>query len=207
MTTHERVSSAADGLGVGIAVAPRDGARILTHWTVDRWDADQTAWAQRRSGLAEPSAADFARLGTRPYDTSEVIGNVVTTAGWTRVLNLAIAAGSLQAYDATHCRIGVGTGTTPSEAAADTDLIGVVTTNRYWKLVDSRSVTTNVLTIVATFGTAVANFAWNEFGIDAGTADGTGAVTAPLLNHKVGIAQGTKASGQIWTATATLTCT
>lgn len=199
-------ATAADGVGVGVLAGARDGGRVATRWRVDRWDADQTEWAARKL-LAAPSAAEFARLNLAPCEVSEVIGNVVTTAGWTRLLNLGIGSPGLQAYDGTHCRIGVGTGTTPAEAAADTDLIGVVTTNRYWKLVDSRSVATNVLTIVATFGSAVANFAWNEFGIDAGLADGTGAVTAPLLNHKVGIAQGTKTSGQTWTTTATLTFT
>lgn len=198
--------SASDLVGVGVRTGTSELGRVATQWRVDRWDEEQTEWAARRLG-SPADAAGFARLGLAPAEVSEVIGNVITTAGWTRLLNLGIAAGGLQAYDATHCRIGVGTGTTPAEAAGDTDLIGVVTTNRYWKLVDSRSVTTNVLTIVATFGTAVANWAWNEFGIDAGTADGTGAVTAPLLNHKVGIAQGTKASGQTWTTTATLTFT
>ncbi len=198
---------AADAVRIGAGVPLGEGGRVVTRWLVQRWDAEQADWTARRAGVRDPRGAEFEVLGVRPYEVSEVVGNVVTTAGWTRLLNLGIASGGLQAYDSTHCRIGVGTGTTPAEAAADTDLIGVVTTNRYWKLVDSRSVSTNVLTIVATFGGSVANIAWNEFGIDAGLADGAGAVTAPLLNHKVGIAQGTKASGQAWTATATLTCT
>lgn len=196
-----------EALGVSVRSGLPEGGHGTTAWRIDRWDAEQTAWVRQRVGLVAPQGDDFARLGVRPYKVSEHLGNVITTAGWTRVLNLAIASGGLQAFDSTHTRIGVGTGTTPAENAADTDLIGVVTTNRYWKLVDSRSVSTNVLTIVATFGSAVANFAWNEFGIDQGTADGTGAVVAPFLNHKVGISQGTKSAGQTWTATAALTFT
>lgn len=197
---------AVEGVRVGVGAPLVEGGRVATRWLVERWDAEQTLWVARRAGVRSPRAAEFAVLGVRPYEVSEVVGNVVTTAGWTRLLNLAIASGGLQAFDSTHTRIGVGTGTTPAEAASDTDLIGAQTTNRYWKLVDSRSVSSNVLTIVATFGGSVANIAWNEFGIDQGLADGTGAVVAPLLNHKVGIAQGTKTNGQTWTATSTLTC-
>lgn len=199
--------SGVDRFGVRVDTSPSDSGRGSTIWLVRKWDADQTDWVARRTGITAPLPADFGRLGVDPYEVRETVGNVITTAGWTRLLNLGIASGGLQAYDGTHTRIGVGTGTTPAEAAGDTDLIGAQTTNRYWKLVDSRSVSSNVLTIVATFGSGVAEFAWNEFGIDQGQTSGTGAVVAPLLNHRVGISQGTKASGQTWTATATLTFT
>jgi hypothetical protein len=66
------------------------------------------------------------------------------------------------------------------------------------------SLGTRTLTFQATFGTADGNMAWNEWGIDFGTASGN-TVTAPLFNRKAGIAQGTKASGQTWTATGVLT--
>jgi hypothetical protein len=61
--------------------------------------------------------------------------------------------------------------------------------------------------MAATFGTADGNFAWNEWGSDVGTATVTSSntVNAVLLNHKTSIAQGTKASGQTWSATATIT--
>jgi hypothetical protein len=66
---------------------------------------------------------------------------------------------------------------------------------------------TRTLALAATFGTADGNFAWNEFGIDVGNTTSTNAVAALLFNHKVGVAQGTKASGQTWNATATITYT
>lgn len=64
-----------------------------------------------------------------------------------------------------------------------------------------------VLTARSTFGSANGNFAWNEFGIDIGTPTVTAGTTvnAVLFNHKTSIAQGTKASGLTWTATATIT--
>jgi hypothetical protein len=56
------------------------------------------------------------------------------------------------------------------------------------------------------FGTADGNFAWQEWGIDIGTAtvSSGNTVNAVLLNRKVA-SNGTKASGQTWTATATIT--
>lgn len=199
----------ADGIGMGVQLGANDAGRVFTSWTVSKYDAaatryvEQALWSRRD---ATPTPEDF-KLLVKPYAVNEIAGNVITTAGWTRILNLMGGLGGT-AFNSTNCRIGVGTGTTPAEAAADTDLIGVVTTNRYWKLVSGAPVVTlNAIAYTAIFGTAVANIAWNEFGLDNGTADGAGAVTAPFLNHKVGIAQGTKLSSQTWTATATLTFT
>jgi hypothetical protein len=63
-----------------------------------------------------------------------------------------------------------------------------------------------VIQAVAVFGTADGNFAWEEWGLDVGTATVTAGTTvnAVLLNRKVA-SNGTKASGQTWTATATIT--
>ena len=176
-----------------------------TIWRVDRWDEDQTAWVRRRTGLVAPTGADFLRLGVRPYSTTEVHGNLITNAGWTRLMTL-LTGGSGQALDATHTRIGVGDGTTP-EAYGDTDLAG---TNKWFQPVSAAgTLGTRTLTFTATFGASDGNFAWNEFGIDvtSGTASAGATVGALLFNRKAGINQGTKASGQTWTATATITWT
>lgn len=207
-----------DAVGVGVAAPMREGGFGTTTWRVDRWDAEQTAWAQNRIGeLLQPTDADFRRLGVRAYETTEHAGNVICTAGWTRMLNLLTAQGAVQAYDATHTRIGAGDGTVTAgggsvpAVAADTDLAAVAgSTHRWFQLVGGvgtvGGTVPKTLVIVATFGTADGNFAWNEFGIDQGTASGN-TVTAALLNHATSIAQGTKASGQTWTATATLSFT
>jgi hypothetical protein len=182
-----------------------DQASATTVWRVDRWDAEQTAWMRHRTGLIAPQGADFAMYGVRPYLTTELVGNLITNAGWTRLMNLLTNQGATQAYDATHTRIGAGNSNT-AEAYTDTDLNAAAgSANRWFQLVSGAgTLGTRTLSWSATFGTSDGNFAWNEFGIDAGTASGN-TVTAPLLNHKAGIAQGTKASGQTWTATATLT--
>jgi hypothetical protein len=197
---------AADRLMVGVSAPLPDSGRATTRWHIDRWDAEQTAWVKHRTGFVAPDGRDFLRLGVRPYESSEVVGNLITNAGWTRLMNLLTNQGATQAYDATHTRVGVGDATTPAEAYADTDLAAAAgSTHRWFQLVGGAgTLGTRTLTWSATFGTADGNFAWNEFGIDAGTASGN-TVTAPLLNHKVAIAQGTKASGQTWTASAALT--
>lgn len=199
------MARASDSLGVGVASVLREGAFGTTHWRVDRWDAEQTAWMKRRTGLAAPEAIDFRHLQIAPYRVSELVGNLITNAGWTRLMNLLTNQGATQALDATHARIGVGNSNT-AEAYADTDLGAAAgSANRWFQLVSGAgSLGTRTLAFSATFGTSDGNFAWNEFGLDFGTASGN-TVTAPLFNHKAGIAQGTKASGQTWTATATIT--
>jgi hypothetical protein len=203
-------AKATDSLSVGAASTLTDTARGTSLWRIDRWDADQTAWADRRC-QGQPQAADFELLGVQPYETSEFTGNLITTAGWTRLMNLLTNQGSTQALDATHTRIGVGDATTPAEAYADTDLAAAAgSTHRWFQPVSGAgTLGTRTLAFAASFGTSDGNFAWNELGLDvtSSAASASNAVGALLFNHKVGIAQGTKASGQTWTATATITFT
>jgi hypothetical protein len=187
-----------------------DTARGTTLWRVDRWDEEQTFWTKRRTGLDAPSAEDFFRLGVMPYETTEVLGNLITNAGWTRLMNLLTNQGSTQALTSTAVRIGVGNSST-AEAYTDTDLAASAgSSNRWFQPVSgSGSLGTRTLAFAATFASADGNFAWNEFGLDVGTptVSASATVAALLFNRKAGIAQGTKASGQTWTATATLTFT
>jgi hypothetical protein len=211
-----------DGVSVGVLAPLADRSVGTTAWRVERWDAEQTAWAVRRLsdlGLGSYkfdeqhslaiSPAMFAKLDIRPYETTEFTGNLITTAGWTRLMNLLTNQSATQALTATAVRIGVGDATTPAEAYADTDLAAVAgSTHRWFQPVSGAgSLGTRTLAFTATFGTADGNYAWNEFGLDVGTPTVTASstVNALLLNHKVGIAQGTKASGQTWSPTATLT--
>src|SRR4051794_41668634 len=127
---------ATDSLGVAAGTALGDGAFGTPHWRVDRWDEDQTQWALKKIaadlGVLIPGrpggasgvtvdAAVFRRLGVEPYLTTELAGNLITNAGWTRLMNLLTNQGATQALDATHARIGVGDSNT-AEAYADTDL-------------------------------------------------------------------------------------
>ena len=196
---------AADQVSVRCACGHAERGFGTTTWQVQRWDSDQTRWVQRRTGLAEPAGDDFLRMRVSPYSVTETTGNLVTNAGYSRIGNLFTNQGATQAFDATHCRIGAGDGST-AVAYTDTDLSAAAgSTHRWFQLVSGAFTIggTRTWTVAATFGTADGNFAWNEFGIDQGTASGN-TVTAILLNHALS-SQGTKASGQTWTATATIT--
>jgi hypothetical protein len=196
-----------DAVAIGAGVGLAEGARWRCDWRVSRWDADQTARAAALYGR-QPCPVDFARLGIRPYDTSMVAGNLLTTAGLNRLTALAIAAGG-QAITNTSARIGVGNGA-GTAAVGDTDLSASAgSANRWFQVMAATypQQANGVITLQSVFGTADGNFAWNEFGIDVGTPTVTSGntVAALLFNHKTSIAQGTKASGQTWTATATIT--
>jgi hypothetical protein len=201
---------AGDGIAIGARAPLTESAVGTTLWTVDRWDTDQTTWAARRC-QGQPEPADFRLLGVKPYETTELAGNLITNAGWTRLMNLLTNQAAAQALDATHTRIGVGDATTPAEAYADADLAAAAGSTHRWfqPVTGAGTLGTRTLAFTATFGTADGNFAWAEFGIDvtSGTAAAGNTVGALLFNHKVAIAQGTKVSGQTWTATASLSWT
>jgi hypothetical protein len=139
--------------------------------------------------------------GSDPDVVEDYEGNLLLNAGITRLLNLLIGTASTQAYDATHSRIGVGDSST---AAAATDTSLVAATNKFFHLVDSvPTVSAQTVTFVATFGSSDANYAWQEWCIDQGTASNTTGV-APALNRKVQ-SMGTKASGATWVFTVSIT--
>ena len=111
----------------------------------------------------------------------------------------ALLANPTTLFDAANATVGVGNSAT-AVGPTDTDLIGT----KAYAVVDSApTIATNVLTFIATFGTAVANFAWNEWGIfnSAGVAPVGGDI---MLNRKVETL-GTKTSAQTWEITCTLT--
>jgi hypothetical protein len=198
------------GLAVGSPWA--DHGRERGIFVVRKWDGDQVTWASRklggdhrpgRAGFISPTPEQFAALGLVPEVASST-PNVIVQAGWQRIFEKATGNAG-QAYDATHTRIGVGTATAAT-ATNQTDLQAATgSANRQWKLVGTAWATaagTGTLrwTTVASFASGEGNFAWAEFGCDAGTADGVAASTAPLLNRAVS-ALGTKASPAVWTAT------
>ena len=113
----------------------------------------------------------------------------------------AVIANPTTLFDATNATIGVGSSSAATTAAM-TNLQHA--TNKAYKVVDSApTIATNVLTFVATFGTGVANFAWEEWGVfnSAGVTPTGGDI---MLNRK-NEALGTKTSAQSWEITCTLT--
>lgn len=188
------------------AAETRDPAKWTVACTVEKFDADTTRRLAEQLGR-QPSGDDFAAAGLAPYDVVHVDGNLLTTAGLTRLMNLLIGAGG-QALTATSGRIGVGNSST-AEAVGQTDLQAAAgSSNRYFQPFDATypQVAAGVLTAKATFASADGNFAWAEWGIDIGTPTVAGGTTvnATLLNRKVA-ANGTKTAGQAWAFTVTIT--
>jgi hypothetical protein len=201
-------------------------AAVSTSLLIRKWDADAARYVLQREDRAalallrrgrnvtiSPEA--FARHGVEPYETwqRDNVNNVLQ-AGWVALLGGIAGTSITNKFSATNGRIGVGTSSTAvsyTQTALQGDTGGSSTTS-YYKLVSGAPVITTsssppTLVFTSAFGTAVANFAWNEFGTDNYTADGvttTGLGAGVIFFNRGQVGMGTKASGQTWTATETI---
>jgi hypothetical protein len=151
-----------------------------------------------------------------PYETVYTEGNLLTRLGRKRLIDRFVETASNVGIKTTTGRIGTGNSAT---AAVDTDTdLGAAagSANRQFQMLDSAptvgtGASSGQVTLVSTFGTGVGNYAWQEWGIDGGTAAGT-TVTADtnttpgLVNHKI-TSLGTKTSAASWVFTVTITIT
>jgi hypothetical protein len=120
----------------------------------------------------------------------------LTNQGRDLIAQFIVNDGPPTFFDAANARLGVGDSTTACNAA-QTDLQAA--TNKFRKLVSGApGRVNNVLTFIATFGAAEANFAWNEIGV-FNTATANQGMLCRVVQ-----ALGTKASGD-WTLTSTVT--
>lgn len=176
---HTDLAHGADALGVQPHTQLNEYFRYQTRWTITKF-ADEGAFAAGRA-----------------YEEAPIEGNLLLNEGINALLTLA-AGGTETAYNNANARLGVGD-STAAEAATQTGLQAA--TNVLYKAMDAGYPTfgTNQqLVFRATFAGTEANFAWNEFSVD------NGATPNKNLNRKVS-AQGTKASGQTWQLTLTIT--
>lgn len=124
----------------------------------------------------------------------------ITDAGRNFLVQSALAAAATP-FNNANSYIGVGDSTT-AFAASQTDLQAA--TNKMRKAMDATypSGAANVITFRSTFGTADANWAWQEWGVFNNPTNGSGT----MLNRKVE-SLGTKTNTQTWQFTCTLTFT
>src|SRR5215207_9279436 len=171
--------------------------------TVRKYDERASLKAERQ-GFHHPTDEDFAQLGLVPFEVRVTPGNILTTAGIGRLATL-LTAGTGNLISSTTARVGAGNSAT-AEAIGNTDLAAAAGSANRWFQTCTVTIPSNVWTFAATFGSADGNYVWSEWGIDIGTATVTSGntVNAVLLNRKVA-SNGTKAAGQTWTATATIT--
>jgi len=222
MLSSPHLGAATDRLAVGAGVPLLEHATASTTLQVRRWDEEQTVWVRAR-GLArndvpatwEPQGRHFDQAGVAPYlETEQADCNMIMQSGWASLLGGIGGTPISPLYSATNGRIGVGTSTT---AAVETQTwlqgdTGSASTTSWYQLCTAAPaiVTTTIpatFTLTATFGSGNANFSWNEFGSDNGSTSGVNlnglAGGFVILNRGVS-SQGTKASGQTWTATESI---
>lgn len=209
-----------------VKVGVHDGDFIKWHprVRVDKFDDDQVAFARQKLGvLREPTGAELLAI-CMPYDVAFDEGNAMTRQGLKRLIDRFVGTASVTAFSlaTTTARIGVGDDATANTVSGgtvtNTDLVaGAGSTHRQFVILDSAptvgsGATSGVMTCVASFTSALANYAWNEWGMDGGASNGTtvqseAAATPGLINRRVpGTNLGTKTSGT-WVFTATITIT
>lgn len=216
MISTEQASAAE---GQAVAQQKQDGERLT--WNilaqVHKFTAAQEAEAieicarDNRTDLGNVLKEFFT-----PYEIVESEGNLLTRLGRKRLIDRFVETASNVGIKVTTGRIGTGNSSTAA-ADTDTDLIAAAgSANRQFQMLDSAptvgtGASSGVMTGVSTFGTGVGNYAWNEWGIDGGTAAGTTVTsdtntTPGLINRKV-VSLGTKTSAASWVFTVTITIT
>jgi hypothetical protein len=170
-----------------------------THWLVEKWSEEACSFVRRKLALDAqkqiPSAL-LRKLIGEAEETEEAIGNILLNAGIQRMEDVLLGVVTTNLFTNGNSRLGVGDSTT-AEAASQTDLQAA--TNKTYVAMNATypSRSGQVVSFQADFGTAVANYAWQEFITD------NGATNRACLNRKV-TSLGTKASGT-WTLTETIT--
>lgn len=129
------------------------------------------------------------------YEEHHILGNLALNSGLNLLWTL-FCSSSGGKFDHTNAKLGVGDSAAVA-AVGQTDLQAI--TNFAWIEMDSSYPTYGTdqkATWKATFDGDTANFDWNEFAIRN--------VDLVLFNRKVSV-QGTKALGQVWELTLTIT--
>jgi hypothetical protein len=165
--------------------------RWVAQVRVDKYEGDWSA-EEIEAGLAEESFVE----------TVERQGNLLTIGGvsalWERLIGTSVTA-----FDNANAYLGVGDSTT---AAADTQTDLQASLNKTRKAMDATypqhtdstsSSGAKSITYKATFGTADANYAWQEWGLFNAASAGR------MLNRKVE-SLGTKTSAGTWVLSVTL---
>jgi hypothetical protein len=129
------------------------------------------------------------------YDVAEA-ENIFLTAGINEIWKL-VTGQSANTFTNAQAQIGIGDSSTAA-AAGQTDLLAA--TNKTYKAMNGSFPTVpsaGAVQFQATFASADANYAWQEFVVKQGTSS--------ICIDRGVAAMGTKASGTSWTATVTLT--
>jgi hypothetical protein len=175
-----------DVVNVGALVPVRDSWSYKTHWKIEKFKGD---FKTREEAI---------KAGAELFETLEFEDNCLLNSGINLLLTLGIG-GTGTAWTNALAALGVGDSNTAADPT-QTDLQAA--TNKTYKAMDATYPTnpcvSQQLVARSTFGSADANYVWNEIVLRNGVSSGT------CLNRKVQ-AMGTKASGTTWVATLTIT--
>lgn len=174
----------------------RDNISWKAKWTINEFkDEDNEIANLLKNGL---TIEQVKQVYPEAFIKEEIINfNVALNEGLQELINLLCGI-SGTAFDDTNAYIGVG----DSDTVADATQTGLqAAVNKEYKAMDSTYPQRSSQTAVwrATFGSADANFAWNEFTVANGNSD-----AAVNLNRKVE-SKGTKVSGETWTISLEIT--
>jgi hypothetical protein len=186
---------------LAVVKAVEESGKVRSEWRIWKYPRMES-WAQRQLHYLHHvlgwSVEKVKELGI--FEKPSLLwvpGNILLNEGINLLWTLA-CGGSGTPWNSANAYIGVGDGTA-AEAATQTGLQG---TNKAYKAMDSGYPTygsNQQAKWQSTYGTADANFTWNEITVANGSSD-----TATNLNRKVQ-SLGTKASGTTWIAQLTIT--
>jgi len=187
---------------------------------VKKYSPEQAAYAALVSGIPDPDGAVLAAVCGEPADgITWHEGNTLVTVGLDNLTKVLTGAGGVTLAQA-HTIAGVGSSTANNAAPGDTALAADNTAGAWYQNVDSGNPTqaNGVISCNCTFGTGVANYAWNEWclavtsgSITPGNHLSAAASPAPvMINHKMyaggsGLGGGGSKGGAAWVLSATIT--
>lgn len=182
-----------------------DGLNWHASCRVEKYSADQVQWLLTHKNIANPKAVDLSEHFKAPEDgILEVDGNLLVTVGLSNITALITGAAG-NTFSASQGICGVGSFTTAA-TTADTALGGNGSSATAWyqALDTAPTVAGGQISAVSTFGSSVANFAWNEWcwaaaiaPLTAGSTLASVGTTPVMFNHKVA-ALGSKINGSAW---------
>lgn len=198
-------ANGADRVATRNMVRLSDRASHKTRWVIFKF-ADEDGLIEKllKKGLSQETLANIfphRLLGISRFEGHpNAKGNLCLNTGIQGFEKLIAGLSSPpNAWDNAHAYLGVGDSTTAA-VATQTDL-QAATNYAYVGMVGGYpSQASQTLSWQASFGSGVANYAWNEFVVTNASTKGSGV----CLNRLVS-AQGTKTSGQTWVLTLQIT--
>lgn len=173
-----------DDVHVGAIIPVKECVGHRAKWVIEKFKGDFK------------SREEAIKAGAELLEMLEFEDNCLLNSGINLMWTL-LGGGSGTKWDNADAALGVGDSNTAADPA-QTDLQG---SNKTYKAMDSSYPTygtSQQIVFRSTFGSADANYAWNEIVCRNGVSSGT------CMNRKVQ-SMGTKASGTTWVATLTVT--